>query len=161
MLAPASCKALERTVEAISNSTNVFVLIARAEDGEPVQGRRPAPAGSPGPLYDVPVGLDRPPKEFDKGRPPSAEQMAAQRRLSHGDVQTLERCIAEHHEVDVDYTDAKGTRSTIRMRPAFIRYSAAEHLVLWGIPDEGNWEELRLDRIHSVRDTGLEFSPSW
>jgi hypothetical protein len=47
------------------------------------------------------------------------------------------------------------------MRAAFIRYSAAEHLVLWGIPDEGHWEELRLDRIHSVRDTGQEFSPSW
>ena len=107
------------------------------------------------------VALDRPPEEFDKSRPPSAEQMSAQRALSHGDLQTLERCIAEHHEVELDYTDAKGIRSTIRMRPAFIRYSAAEHLVLWGIPDEGHWEELRLDRLHSVRDAGQEFSPSW
>ena len=93
------------------------------------------------------VALDRPPEDFDKSRPPSAEHMAVQRALSHGHVKTLERCIAE--------------RSTIRMRPAFIRHSAAEHLVLWGIPDEGHWEELRLDRIHSVRDAGQEFSPSW
>ena len=107
------------------------------------------------------VALDRPPEEFDRSRPPSAEQMAAQRALSLGDFQTLERCIDEHHEVELDYTDAKGTRSTIRMRPAFIRYSAAEHLVLWGLPDEGRWEELRLDRIHSARDTGQEFSPTW
>ncbi len=107
------------------------------------------------------MALERPPEEFDKSRPPSEEQMRAQGALSHEDLHTLERCIAEHHEVELDYTDAKGTRSTIRMRPAFIRYSAAEHLVLWGIPDEGHWEELRLDRIHSVRDTGQEFSRTW
>jgi hypothetical protein len=107
------------------------------------------------------VALERPPEEFDTSRQPSEEQMVEQRALSHGDVQTLERCIAGHHEVELDYTDAHDKRGTIRMRPAFIRYSAAEHLVLWGIPDEGHWEELRLDRIHSVRDTGQEFSPSW
>ena len=61
----------------------------------------------------------------------------------------------------IDYADAKGERSTILMRPAFIRYSAAEHLVLWGIPDEGHWVELGQDRIHLVRDTGQEFSPCW
>src|SRR5436309_3415437 len=107
------------------------------------------------------MALDRPPEGFDKSRPPSAEEMTAQSALSHADLHTLERCIAEHHEVEIDYTDAKGVRSTIRMRPAFIRHSASDHLVLWGIPDEGHWEELRLDRMHSVRDTGQEFSPSW
>jgi len=77
------------------------------------------------------VELDRPQEEFDRSSPPSAEQMAIQRALSHEDAQTPERCIAEHQEVELDYTDAKGTRSTVRMRPAFIRYPAAEYLVLW------------------------------
>jgi len=106
------------------------------------------------------VDLDRPPEEFDKSRPPSAEQMAAQRALTTG---TFRRWSGVSPSImrSSDYTDAKGTRSTIRMRPAFIRYSAAEHLVLWGIPDEGHWEELRLDRIDSARDTGQEFSPTW
>ena len=107
------------------------------------------------------VALEPPPEEFRTSRPASLEQVKDQTALSHEDLHTLERCIAEHHEVDLDYTDAHGKRSNFRMRPAFIRYSAAEHLVLWGIPDEGHWEQLRFDRIHSVRDTGLEFSATW
>ena len=105
------------------------------------------------------VALDRPPEEFETSRPPSVEQMKT--ALRHEDLHTLERCIDEHHIAEVDYTDAHGKRGTIRIRPAYIRYSAAEHLVLWGIPEGGHWEELRLDRMHSVRDTGEEFSPTW
>ena len=77
-------------------------------------------------------------------------------------IHTLDRCIASQHVADVDYTDAAGLRSTIRIRPAFIRYNTAQHLVLWGIPiDDQHWEELRLDRIHGVRDTGEAFTPTW
>jgi predicted DNA-binding transcriptional regulator YafY len=81
---------------------------------------------------------------------------------SHEAAHVLEGCLAEHHVAEVDYTDADGHRSTIRIRPAFIRHNSAGHVVLWGIPmDRDDWEELRLDRIHSVRDTGEAFSPTW
>ena len=77
-------------------------------------------------------------------------------------IQTLERCIASHRVVDVDYTDAAGHNSTIRIQPAFIRVNQTKHVVLWAIAtDEGNWEQLWLERITDVRDTGEEFTPSW
>jgi len=107
------------------------------------------------------VTIDPLPAEFETSREPSAEQMSAQSVLRPEELHALERCIAEHHVAEIDYTDAGGKRSTIRIRPAYIRYNSAEHLVLWGIPDAGHWEELRLDRMHSVRDTGEEFTPTW
>jgi len=56
----------------------------------------------------------------------------------------------------------QGARSTIRIRPAYIRFNAASHLVVWGIPtDAEHWEELRFDRIHAVLDTGEMFKPTW
>ena len=74
----------------------------------------------------------------------------------------LERSLASHHVAEVDYTDQAGHRSTITVRPAFIRVNTAGHLVLWGIPTNADHsEELRLDRVHAVRDTREEFTPTW
>lgn len=81
---------------------------------------------------------------------------------SHEAAHVLEKCLAEHHVAEVDYTDAAGHRSKIKIRPDYIRHNSAGHLVLWGIAmGRDGWEELRLDRIHSVRDTGEEFTPTW
>ena len=49
-------------------------------------------------------------------------------------MQTLERCIAEHHVAEVDYAD-EDERSRIRLRPAYIRHNRAGHLVVWGMPE--------------------------
>jgi predicted DNA-binding transcriptional regulator YafY len=77
-------------------------------------------------------------------------------------LHALERCLDSHHVASIDYTDAKGHRSTLQIRPAYIRYNSAHHLVVWGIlTGAEHWEELRLDRIHSVRDTGEVFQPTW
>jgi hypothetical protein len=74
----------------------------------------------------------------------------------------LDQCIESRHIADVDYTDAASKSSTIRFRPAYVRYNSAHHLVVWGMPIYADhWEELRLDRIHSVLDTGAPFTPSW
>ena len=76
-------------------------------------------------------------------------------------VQTLDRCIAEHHVAEIDYTDAKGRRNRIRLRPGYIRHNRAGHLVVWGMPvGVEHWEELRFDRINGVRDTGDLFQPN-
>jgi|SRR6266550_1278886 len=77
-------------------------------------------------------------------------------------VHVLERCMADHHIAEVDYTEPDERRETIRIRPAFIRYSKAHNLVAWGFPvGADHWIELRLDRIRGVRDTGEVFQPSW
>jgi hypothetical protein len=70
--------------------------------------------------------------------------------------------MAEHHIAEVDYTEPDERHETIRIRPAFIRYSKAHNLVAWGFPvGADHLIELRLDRIRGVRDTGEEFQPSW
>ena len=77
-------------------------------------------------------------------------------------IHAVERCIAMHHVVELDYTDEHGVRSLIRTRPSNIRYNSANHIVLWGIREgRENWEEYRLDRMHAARDTGEEFTPTW
>ena len=103
-----------------------------------------------------------PPPGFRESRPATAAELEALSAITHTAVHTLERCIEEHHVADVDYTDAKGLSSTIALRPAYIRYNRAGHLVAWGMPvGVEHWEELRFDRIEAVRDSGEVFEPSW
>jgi predicted DNA-binding transcriptional regulator YafY len=106
------------------------------------------------------VGATPAPPGFEGSRPAAPEEL---RTLpNRAAIHTLEKCITIHHIAEVDYTDAEGHESTITIRPAFIRYNNAHHVVLWGIAtDQENWEELRLDRIRSARDTGEEFTPTW
>ena len=109
-----------------------------------------------------PVPATPPPPGFERSRALTPEQLLALPGPSQEAIQTLERCIESRHVAGVDYTDAAGDESTIRIRPAYIRHNSAGHLVLWGIPtDRDHWEELRLDRIRSARDTGEEFTPTW
>jgi predicted DNA-binding transcriptional regulator YafY len=82
--------------------------------------------------------------------------------ISQQAVQALERCIKSHHVAEIDYTDAEAGHCTIRLRAGYIRYNSAHHVVLWGMPEDADhWEELVLDRIRSVRDTGEVFEPTW
>jgi len=102
------------------------------------------------------------PQELRDSPSANADHLRALTEPSHEAIQTLERCIASHHVVDVDYTDAAGHNSTIRIQPALIRVNSTKHVVLWGIAtDESNWEQLWLERIRDVLDTGEEFTPSW
>ena len=101
------------------------------------------------------------PPGFDAGRDATTEELSALPEISQEALQTLEECIKSHHVVEIDYTDAEGRRSTIPLRPFYIRYSKAHNLVVWGMPtNEPGWEELRFDRIHGVRDTGEVFTPN-
>ncbi len=103
-----------------------------------------------------------PPLTFGDNRPPTAAELEALPEISRDAVHALERCIEEHHVADIDYTDAEGRKSTIRLEPAYIRYNSAHHLVVWGMPvGADHWEELRFDRIHAVRDSGEVFTPTW
>jgi predicted DNA-binding transcriptional regulator YafY len=109
-----------------------------------------------------PVASTPPPRGFDESQPVTPEQLESLPALSHTALHALERCIDLHHVASIDYTDAKGHRSTLLIRPAYIRYNAAHHVVVWGMPSGADgWEELRLDRIQSVRDTGEVFQPTW
>jgi predicted DNA-binding transcriptional regulator YafY len=110
----------------------------------------------------VPVSVPSRPEGFDQSRAASPAEVGALPHPAQEAVRVLERCISQHHVAEVDYTDENGHKSTIRIRPGFIRYNHAHHLVLWGIArDREDWEELMLDRIGAVRDTGEEFTPSW
>lgn len=103
-----------------------------------------------------------PPPGFEETRAATPEDLKSLTSISHAAVQTLERCIAEHHVAEIDYTDAKGLRSRIRLRPASIRHNRADHVVVWGMPvGIEHWEELRFDRIDGVRDSGEVFEPNW
>ena len=103
-----------------------------------------------------------PPPGFEETRAPTPDDLKSLTSIGQVSVQTLERCIAEHHIAEIDYTDAESDRSRIRLRPAYIRYSHAHHIVVWGMPaGVDHWEELRFDRIHEVRDTGEVFEPTW
>ena len=103
-----------------------------------------------------------PPPGFEESRPVTPDELRELPGPSQDAIHTLERCIASHHVVDVDYTDAAAHKSTIRIRPGYIRHNIAQHLVRWGIPvDKEHWEELRFDRMQAVRDTGEGFTPTW
>jgi hypothetical protein len=82
--------------------------------------------------------------------------------ISREDLDLLQGCIDTHHIAAIDYTDAKGHRSTILLRPGYIRLNSANHMVVWGIPPNADhWEELRFDRVNGIRDTGEVFKPAW
>jgi predicted DNA-binding transcriptional regulator YafY len=102
------------------------------------------------------------PPEYTESRPSKPDELMAVTAPSHGAIKTLERCIASHHVVAIDYTDRNGHHSTIRMQPISIRTNSTKHVVLWGIAlDDGDLEGLWLERMSDVRDTGEEFTPSW
>jgi hypothetical protein len=103
-----------------------------------------------------------PPPGFEESREATPAELDSLPSIGHVAVHVLEACIAEHHVAEIEYTEPDGSRKAIRLRPAFIRYNRAHHVVVWGFPDAGdNWIELRLDRIHGVRDTGDVFEPTW
>jgi predicted DNA-binding transcriptional regulator YafY len=103
-----------------------------------------------------------PPPGFDKSTLATAEQLESLPKISLEALELLKRCIETHHTAAIDYTDAAGRRSTIRIRPAYIRLNSANHMVVWGIPTNAeHWEELRFDRIDGVEDTGDVFKPTW
>jgi hypothetical protein len=100
-----------------------------------------------------------PPPGFDQTRAPTAEDLRSLTSIGHAAGQTLEHRIAEHHFAEIDYTDAEGEPTRIRLRPA---YNQTHHVVVWGMPTSADhWEELRFDRIHEVQDTGEVFEPTW
>ena len=102
------------------------------------------------------------PPGIEEGREASPQDIESLPSITREAVHVLERCMAEHHVAEVDYTEPDERRATIRFRPAFIRYSKAHNLVAWGLPvGTDHWVELRLDRIREVRDTGKMFQPSW
>jgi hypothetical protein len=93
---------------------------------------------------------------------PTAEQLKSLPRISQDSLDLLQRCIDSHHIAAIDYTDAKGHRSTILIRPGYIRLNSANHMVVWGIPTNADhWEGLRFDRVNGVEDTGEVFAPPW
>jgi predicted DNA-binding transcriptional regulator YafY len=103
-----------------------------------------------------------PPPGFETGRLATREDLKSLPAIGQQSVPVLERCIKSHHVAEIDYTDAEANHSTIRLRPAHIRFNSAHHIVVWGMPEGAeHWEELRLDRIQSVRDTGEVFEPTW
>ena len=102
------------------------------------------------------------PSELKDSRPAAADELRTLAAPGADAIQILERCIASHHVVEIDYTNAAGHKSAIRIRPAFIRVNNTKHVVLWGIAtDRSNWEQLWLERIGDVHDTGEEFTPTW
>ncbi|SRR6266550_5212494 len=106
--------------------------------------------------------LNSSPPGFEGSRDLTPQDFQSLPSITLEAVRVLERCMAEHHIAEVDYTEPDERLETIRIRPAFIRYSKAHNLVAWGFPvGADHWIELRLDRIRGVRDTGEVFQPSW
>ena len=102
------------------------------------------------------------PPGFEESPDATAEDLKSLPSITSHALQVLERCMTEHRVAEVDYTEPDERRQTLRIRPAFIRYSKAGHLVVWGFPvGADHWIELRLDRIGGVRDTGDGFDPAW
>lgn len=102
------------------------------------------------------------PPGFEESRTPTADDLKSLPAISHEAVHVLERCVADHHIAEIDYKEPQEQQETIRLRPAFIRTSTANHIVVWGMPATADrWMELRLDRIRGVRDTGDMFEPAW
>jgi hypothetical protein len=108
------------------------------------------------------VNRTPPPPGFENSPAPTAEQLKAQNWISQDDLERLQRCIDKRHIAAIDYTDAKGLRSKILIRPVYIRMNSVGNMVVWGVPlDADHWEELRFDRINGVQDTGEVFEPTW
>ena len=102
------------------------------------------------------------PPDFEETRDTTAEDLESVPDINLEAVHVLERCMAEHHIAEVDYTEPDERQETIRVRPAFIRTSKAQNIVAWCYPEGADhWIELRLDRIRGVRDTGEVFQPRW
>ena len=102
------------------------------------------------------------PPGFEESREVDPHDLESVPEINLEAVHMLERCMAEHHIAEVDYTEPDERQETIRIRPAFIRTSKAHNLVAWAYPiGADHWIELRLDRIRAVRDTGEVFQPSW
>lgn len=102
------------------------------------------------------------PPGFEESREVDAHDLESVPEINLEAVHMLERCMAEHHIAEVDYTEPDERQETIRIRPAFIRTTKAHNLVAWGYPIAADhWIELRLDRIRAVRDTGEPFQPGW
>ena len=102
------------------------------------------------------------PPDFEETRDTTAQDLESVPEINLEAVHVLERCMAEHHIAEVDYTEPDERQETIRVRPAFIRTSKAQNVVAWCFPvGADHWIELRLDRIREVRDTGEVFQPSW
>lgn len=115
-----------------------------------------------GVAYQARVERNRPPAEFDASHALTEDERREVTGISREALDALERCIESRHVAEVGYTDAGGKSSTISFRPAYIRSNSAHHIVVWGMPlSADHWEELRLDRIRSVEDTGDPFTPSW
>ena len=103
-----------------------------------------------------------PPPGFEKTAPATAEQLELLPKISLDALALLRPFIEADHIAAIDYTDAGGHRSTILIRPGYIRSNSANNIVVWGIPTNAeHWEELRFDRINGVRDTGDVFKPTW
>ena len=110
----------------------------------------------------MPMASASRPPELEASHAPTADELKALPAIGHTAVHILEECIAEHHIAEVGYSEPDEPEETVRLRPAFIRTSTAHHIVVWGFPvDADHWIELRLDRIHRVRDTGEMFQPGW
>jgi hypothetical protein len=103
-----------------------------------------------------------PPPGFETSRAATPADLKSLPSIGQQAVEAPEAGISSHHVAEVDYTDAEVRHRIIRLRAAYIRYDSAHHLAVWGIPEGADrWEELRLDRIRSVRDTGEVFEPTW
>src|SRR2546423_15293305 len=98
------------------------------------------------------------PPDFEETRDTTAQDLESVPEINLEAVHMLERCMAEHHIAEVDYTEPDERQETIRIRPAFIRTSKAHNLVAWGYPiGADHWLELRLDRVPPGRATGEGF----
>lgn len=102
------------------------------------------------------------PAELESSRPLTAEERHGAPAITRDALDALEGCIKARHVAEIGYTDAAGETSTVAFRPAYIRYNLAHHIVVWGMRATGDhWEQLRLDRIQSVADTGEPYTPGW
>jgi hypothetical protein len=102
------------------------------------------------------------PPGFETNRAATLADLKSLPPIGQQAVKTLEGCMKSHHVAEISSTDAEARHRTIRFRAAYIRYNSAHHVVVWGMPEGADhWEELRLDRIRSVRDTGEVFEPTW
>jgi len=77
------------------------------------------------------------PPGFEGSRDATPEDLESLPSITLEAVHVLERCMAEHHIAEVDYTEPDDQPETIRIRPAFIRTSKAHNLVAWGFSGWG------------------------
>jgi hypothetical protein len=101
------------------------------------------------------------PPNFEKSRAATPADLKSLQSIGQQAVQAREGCIKSHHVAEIDYADGEARHRTIRLRDAYIHYNSAHHVVVWGMPEYADrWEELRLERTRSVRDTGEVFEPN-